>query len=144
MLKYVSAPMVFFVCMSLQSSCQVRDSLLKAYNSQTIYRSGTRFIKGNNKFDYHDLRLEFTSPATVDLYNKSKRRLSVSRIFNVASLAVIVTSVFTKTSTRGSVEFAAGTGILGLCGFYFQNQSSKYLDQAIWERNKEVLFGRAR
>ena len=74
------------------------------------------------------------------MYKKSKRRLFVSRIFNVASLGLVIASVFTKTDINGSIKFAAGTGILGLGGIYYQTQSSKYVERAIWERNKEVLF----
>ena len=74
------------------------------------------------------------------MYKKSKNRLFISRIFNVASLGLIIASVVTKTDINGSIKFAVGTGIVGLGGLYYQAQSSKYLEKAIWERNKDVLF----
>ena len=127
----------FFICSNGFS--QSRDTLIQLYNSQTIYHYGNKYIKGNQKLSYQDLRLEFTAPETREMYKKSKRRLIISRAFNVASLAVIITSVFTKTNVAGSLEFAAGTGILGLAGIYYQTQSSKFVERALWEKNKEVL-----
>ncbi len=64
----------------------------------------------------------------------------ISRIFNVASLAVVVVSVLARTNTIGSIQFAAGTGLLALAGAYFQSKSAKYSEGAIWERNREILF----
>ncbi len=143
-IKSVAVMYVFLVLFNSKSFSQSQDSLLKIYNSQTIYRFGNKFIKGGENLTYRDLRLEFNSPSTQKLYNKSRRKLSVSRIFNVASLGVIIASIFTKTNVTGSIEFAVGTGILGLGSIYYQTESSKYLERAIWERNKEVLFNTIR
>ena len=99
---------------------QSKDSLIRMYNNETIYRFGNKYMKGTIRLNYHDLAMEFTTPREEDLYKKSKKLLSVSRIFNLASLGLIITSVFTKTNVRGSIEFAAGTGLLGLSGIYFQ------------------------
>ncbi len=140
MTKYYSVLILLFLFVDVKSFSQSRDSLLKIYNNETIYRFGNKYIKGSEKLTYNDLGSEFKSPSTQEMYNKSRRRLSVSRIFNVASLGVIIASVFTKTNVKGSIEFAVGTGILGLGGIYYQSESSKYLERAIWERNKEVLF----
>ena len=131
----------FVVVLSIQNHfLNPRTRLLKVYNNQTIYRFGNKYIKGSEKLTYRDLRLEFNTPSTQEMYKKSKRRLFVSRIFNVASLGLVIASVVTKTDINGSIKFAVGTGILGLGGIYYQTQSSKYLERAIWERNKEVLF----
>lgn len=140
MAKYFGSLFALFIFINLNSFSQSKDSLIKIYNTQTIYRFGNKYIKGTEKLTYKDLRLEFNTPSTREMYNKSKRKLWVSRIFNVASLGLIVASVFTKTNINGSIEFAAGTGILGLCGIYYQTQSSKYLEMAMWEKNREVLF----
>ena len=140
MTKYFVVLFLLFVFINLKSFSQSRDSLIKVYNNQTIYRFGNKYMKGSERLTYGDLRLEFNTPSTQEMYKKSKRRLSVSRIFNVASLGVIIASVLTKTNVKGSIEFAAGTGILGLGGIYYQTESSKYLERAIWERNREILF----
>ncbi len=120
---------------------QSRDSLWSIYNSQTISRSGARFMKGNEKLSYQDLKIEFNSPVTNELYHKSRNRSTISRLFNLASLGVIIISAFTPTNTAGNIEFIASTSLLGLGGLYYHNQSSWYLDKAIWIRNREVLFG---
>lgn len=130
----------FFI--STNAFSQSRDSLVQLYNTQTIYHYGNKFVKGSQKLSYQDLRLEFTTPETREMYKKSKSRLIISRAFNVTSLAVIIASVFTKTNVAGSLEFAASTGILGLAGIYYQTQSSKFVERAIWEKNKEVLQDR--
>ncbi len=140
MKKYFGVLLFLFVFINVKSFSQSRDSLIQVYNNQTIYRYGNKFIKGNEKLSYNDLKLEFNSPLTQGMYKKSKSRLFISRIFNVASLGLIIASVVTKTDINGAIKFAVGTGIVGLGGLYYQAQSSKYLEKAIWERNKDVLF----
>ena len=129
----------FFIC--LNGFPQSRDSLLKVYNNQTIYRYGNKYIKGNEKLSYQDLSAQFNTPATREMYKKSKNKLVVGRVFNIASVAVIIVSVFTKTNVGGSIAFAAGTGVLGLTGIYYQTESSKYLERALWERNRDIITG---
>lgn len=124
-----------------QSFSQNHDSFLNLYNTQTIYSSGHRYTLGNERLTYEDLGKEFTTPRTQELYRISKKRLGISRIFSLASLAVIITSVFTKTNVAGSIEFAAGSGILGLASFSYQTQSTKFVNRAVWERNRDVLSG---
>lgn len=140
MTKSFAELLVLFVFINLKSFSQSPDSLLKVYNNKTIYRVGNKYIKGDEKLMYGDLKLEFNTLSTHTMYNKSKSRLLISRIFNVASVGLVIASVVAKTNIKGSIEFAAGTGILGLIGIYYLTQSSKYLERAIWERNKEVLF----
>ena len=140
MTKYFGGLLLLLFFINLKSFSQSQDSLIQAYNNKTIYRFGNKYIKGDEKLTYKDLRLEFNTQATGAMYIKSNSRLLISRIFNVASVGLVIASVVTKTNIQGSIEFAAGTGILGLTGIYYQTQSSKYLERAIWERNREVLF----
>lgn len=142
MVKFFSLLFGVIVCTGLNTFCQSKDSVLHVYNNETIYRVGNKYMKGNNKINYHNLGMEFATRHTQQMYQKSKRLLSVSRIFNVASIAVIIASVFTKTNVRGSIAFAAGTGVLGLTGIYFQTESSKVTDRAIWETNRDILTGK--
>lgn len=130
-----------FLLLHFNVFSQSKDSILHLYNNETIYRIGNKYIKGNQQLTFHDLRMEFTTPPTKYMYHKSKKLLAISRIFNLASLGVIIASVFTKTNVAGSIEFAAGTGALGLGGIYFQTESSKYSERAIWERNRDILTG---
>lgn len=139
-MKYFIILFSILVIVHLKSIGQFSESLLKTYNDQTLYHSGTMFMKGTQKLSYRDIRLEFNSTATKNLYQKSQNKLVLSRIFNIASLGLAIFSTLTKTNTAGAIELAVGTGVLGLGGIYFHNQSSKYLDKVIWLRNKEVLF----
>lgn len=132
---------VLFLSFHFNVFSQSKDSILHLYNSETIYRIGNKYMKGNQQLTFQDLNREFTTRRTKDMYHKSKKLLVISRIFNLASLGVIITSVFIKTNVAGSIEFAAGTGALGLSGIYFQSESSKYSERAIWDRNRDILTG---
>ncbi len=115
--------------------------MINIYNMNTIHRLGFRFIKGDQTLYFHDLQREFSTPYTLGLYQKARRKLIVGRIFNLASLGVFVYSLFHINSVRNSIEYAVGTGVLGYAGSAFQASSNKYVDQALWERNRGVLFG---
>jgi hypothetical protein len=122
--------------------CQQADSLLSVYNNQTIYREGAKFIKGTEKLSFHDLNEVFISSSTKDLFHKSKSRRVISRIFSVASLALLAVSYsLSGTKPDGAIKITMGTSVLGLAGLYYQQRSSNYLDKAIWLQNREVLFG---
>ena len=138
--NYFKSFCFIFFLISSNLFAQSHDSLIKVYNSETIYRYGNNFIKGNEKLTYRSMELEFNSPSTKELYKKSKSRLFLSKLFTIASLGVTTTSIFTPTNTSGSIKFALGTGILALAGIYYHTQSSKFLDKAIWQRNREILF----
>jgi hypothetical protein len=140
-MKYFRILLAVILFHSIPVLSQSRDSILRAYDSETIYRFGNKYTKGNERLSFNDLGKEFTTSRTQSMYQKSKRRLTISRIFNVASIALIITSVFTKTNVSGSIGFAAGTGALGLTGLYFQTESSQYIDRAMWERNRDILSG---
>ncbi len=139
MVKHLCVAVLLCTSIFSNSCAQTRDSLMKAYNENTIYKFGNYYIKGNQRMTFHELGGEFYTPATREMYRLSKRRAAISRIFNVASLGLIITSILTHTNVKGSIEFAAGTGVLGLGALYFQSQSSRYLERAIWERNKMIL-----
>lgn len=130
-----------FPFISLSIFGQNRDSLLKIYNTQTIYRLGNKFIKGTTVLNYEQLQREFTTPQTLSLYFISRKKASVGRIFNLGSFAIFIASLFTKTNTLGSIGFIAGTGLFSLTGFYFQTESSMYVERALWEHNREILLG---
>jgi hypothetical protein len=141
MRKVIILSILFFSCFPVYSYSQNTDSLVTIYNSNTIHRFGNKFIKGNQILYFGDLVREFRTPATGMLYLKARRRLLVARIFNLASLGVVIYSLFHINSVRSSVEYAVVTGVTGYTGAYFQASSSKFLDQAIWERNRAIIFG---
>jgi len=141
MKKYCLVLTLVFVFTHSDVCSQTRDSLLGVYDHSTIYRFGNAFMKGNQRLTYNDLAFEFTSPRTFEMYQKSKRRIRISRVLNFSSIAVIIVSVFTHTNVKGSIEFAVATGTLGLGALYFQTESGKYIDRAIWEKNRDILLG---
>ncbi len=141
----IYCPIIVVTLLLLTSQCfsQNQDSFLRLYNTQTIYSSGHKYTLGNDRLTYEDLGKEFTTQRTQELYRISKKRLGISRIFSLASLAVIITSVLTRTNVTGSIEFAAASGFFGLGSLYYQTQSTKFVNRAIWERNRDVLSGSA-
>src|SRR5258706_9652786 len=131
MKKYFSLLFLLVSFCSSNSIAQSRDSLLKVYNTQTIYRYGNKYLKGNEKLTYADLKLEFSSPSTQGMYKKSKSRLNISRVFKVASLGAVVASIFIKTNVSGAIQLAIGTGLLTTAAVHYQTQSFKFLKKEI-------------
>ncbi|MGH2566165.1 MAG: hypothetical protein ACRDE5_16725 [Ginsengibacter sp.] len=141
MIKYITLLVLVFLCFDLRAYSQSKDSIIRVYNNKMIYHFGNKYRKGNEVLSFRELGLEFTTLSTMDMYHKSKKLLNVSRVFNLASVGLIIVSVFTKTNIGGSIAFASGTGALGLGGIYFQTESSRYSERAIWERNRDVISG---
>ena len=127
-------------CLSQRTFSQLSDSLFNKYNTQTVYRVGNRFMKGDERINYHDLLLQLTLPQTQAAYQKSENKFFISKLFNAASLAVVMASIFVKSNVGGSVAFAVGAGSCGLAGIAFQKQGNKLIDQAIWIQNRQALF----
>ncbi len=132
----------FLACVTLNATAQSRDSLLKVYNTQTIQSFGKSYVKGGKSLSFADLQPEFTSGIAKDLYKKSKGNLILSRVFTVTSIAALVTGViFNINDTNGAWIFpVVGLG-LNLGSMHFKRQSTELVDRAIWQRNKEILFG---
>lgn len=133
--------LLIFLVIASSSFAQSNDSLKKIYDEQTIYHFGNRFLKGTTVLTYQQLAGEFNTQRTLQLYQISKRKAGIGRIFNLGSVAVFIVSLFTKTNTLGSIGFAAGAGALSLTGYYFQTQSNLFVERALWEHNQQVLFG---
>ncbi len=69
---------------------QTRDCLLRVYNSETIHTFGKAYIKGSKQLKFWDLKSEFNSGITKDLYKKSKGNLILSRVFTVTSIEPLI------------------------------------------------------
>jgi hypothetical protein len=137
-----------FVIVMLLTCCTVfkvhaqRDSLLKIYNEQTIHTFGKFYIKGSKRLSFGELKPEFNSGITKDLYKKSKGNLILNRFFTITSVAALVTGAIIKKNNNGAAIALNIAGIgLNLGSKHFSKQSTELLDQAIWLRNKEILFG---
>ncbi len=129
-------------CITLGAQTQSRDSLLKVYNNQTIQTFGTYFIKGSKRLTFGDLKSDFTSGITKDLYKKAKGNKVSGGMFTVTAISALVAGIIVKknNSTLGNVLSGFAIG-LNLGSLHFRNKSTQLLDRAIWHRNKEILFG---
>lgn len=120
---------------------QTRDSLLRVYNNETIHTFGRFYIKGSKQLKFRDLKSEFNSGITKDLYKKSKGSLLLSKVFTVTAIGALVTGAVIKKDNKGAAIALSVVGIgLNLGSLRFRKQSTELIDRAIWQRNKEILF----
>lgn len=138
---------LYFFCLiticNLQSvHAQSRDSLLKIYNNETIQTSGSAFIQGGKRLTFGELKPLFTSPITIDLYKNARNQCFLGGASAVVAIGALVTAAFVKKDNKGAGWALSIGGIgLNLLGLHLKNRSTEVLDRAIWQRNKEVLFG---
>lgn len=134
---------LLLICINASvSNAQTRDSLIRVYNNETIHSFGNSYVKGSKQLKFGELKPDFTSAATKDLYKKSKGNLFLGRLFTVTSIGALVTSAIIKKNNKGAATALSIAGIgLNLGSFSFRKKSSELIDRAIWQRNKEILFG---
>ena len=138
----VTIVLLLTCCTTYNGYAQTRDSLLRVYNNETIHSFGKIYVKGSKQLKFGDLKPEFNSGITKDLYKKSKGNLILSRAFTVTSIAALITSAIIKKNNNGGAIVLSVAGIgLNLGSLYFRKQSTELIDRAIWQRNKEILFG---
>ena len=100
------------------------------------------YVKGSKQLKFGDLKPEFTGGITKDLYKKSKGNLILCRLLTVTAVAALVSSAVIKKDHNGAAVALSIAGIaLNLSSFHFRKNSKELIDQAIWQRNKEILFG---
>ena len=129
-------------CISFNGNAQTKDSLLRVYNNETIHSFGKVYVKGSNQLTFGDLKPEFNGSITKDLYKKSKGNLILGRLLTVSAVAALVTSAVIKKDNNGAAVALGIAGIgLNLSSFHFRKKSKELIDRAIWQRNKEILFG---
>ena len=138
----VTIVLLLTCCTTTIGFAQTRDSLLRVYNNETIHSFGKVYVKGSKQLKFGDLKPEFTAGITKDLYKKSKGNLIVGRLLTVTAVAALVAgAVIKKDNKNGSIALTIiGIG-LNLSSFSFRKKSKELIDQAIWQRNKEILFG---
>jgi hypothetical protein len=134
---------LLLVCSTNKSLAQSRDSLLQVYNNQTIRTVGKAYVKGSRQLSFGNLKPEFQNGVTKNLYKKAKGNRILSRFLTVTSVAALVTSAVIKKDNKGAALGLSIAGIaMNLGNLHFRKQSNELLDQAIWMRNREILFGR--
>ena len=145
-MKYLFQTTAIFLlisfCVTQRTSGQTKDELLSIYNNQTIHSFGKFFIKGSKRLTFGDLKSDFTSGITKDLYKKAKGDRFLGGVFTITAVGALVTSIVVRknNSTLGNVLTGFAIG-LNFGSLHFRNKSTQLLDQAIWYRNKEILFG---
>ena len=81
---------------------QNRDSLVRVYDNETIHTFGKHYIKGSKQLKFRDLKPEFNSDITKNLYKKSQGNLTMGRVFTVTSIAAVATSAIIKKNNNGA------------------------------------------
>lgn len=66
----------------------------------------------------------------------------LGRLFTVTAVGALITSAIIKKDNKGAALALNIAGIgLNLSSFGFRKKSTELIDRAIWQRNKEILFG---
>ncbi|WP_223649572.1 hypothetical protein [Hymenobacter psoromatis] len=119
-----------------------RDSLVRVYDSRTIYGYGDKYIMGGKQLPFRKLKTEFISGVTNDLYRQGRHDRVVSRVLSITSVAALVGSVvLNKNARAGSIALqVVGIG-LNFSSLRFNKKSTELVDRALWLRNKDVLLG---
>ncbi|MEO6843935.1 MAG: hypothetical protein ABI184_02115 [Ginsengibacter sp.] len=100
------------------------------------------FYERKHAFNIWDLKNDFTSGITKSFYKKAKEDRFLGGVFTVTAVGALVTSIVVKKNNRTLGNVLTGFAIgLNLGSLHFRNKSAQQLDQAIWYRNKEILFG---
>jgi hypothetical protein len=134
--------LLLICCITSNGYAQTRDSLLRVYNNETIHTFGKFYVKGSKQLKFRDLKSEFSSGITKDLYRKAKGDRVLAGLFTVTAVGALVTGIIVKknNNTLGNVLSGFAIG-LNLGSIHFRNKSTQLIDRAIWHRNKEILFG---
>ncbi len=138
--------LILFFCISINAVAQIHntDSLKSIYTNQSIYRDGYKIMKGGEMLSTKQLSKEFSmSNLGMAQYEKAMKDKKKSTIFSAISLSIGVSNlailVFSKND-RLSTGLLAGQVAFGIVGSRFRYLSTKNLDRAIWQRNKDLLF----
>ena len=137
----------FFVCFvfvfALNTFSQAKDSLLRVYNNETIYRYGNVFRKGNERLSFSDLKQEFSfSDLGVADYQMAKKYRTLTLITNLAATGCFYAMglSFINGKSKTGYILLGGSILLGVGVSRFRILSAKHLDRALWQRNKDLLF----
>jgi hypothetical protein len=120
------------------------DSLKYKYNNQTIYRYGSTYLKGNERLTFKDLSREFSmSDLGLATYLKARSYRTTSKILNYAGLITGIASI-SVLANHGNRNTAfilyGGYFVLFTTSMRYYSLSAQYLDRALWQRNKDLLF----
>lgn len=136
--------LILSVSTALQAQSRT-DTLKYRYVNQSLYRYGPYFIRGSERLTFSQLQHEFDeSPLGLVSYMKSKKSRTVASVFRYTSLltSVVTLALLGQHSDNKNLYYGllGGQLVLGLGSAWYGTQSARYLDEAIWLRNKDLLF----
>ena len=119
-----------------------RDSLLRVYDTRTIYGYGDKYIMGGQQLQFRKLKTEFGPGVPSDMYQQGRKARAMSRLLGIGAVVALVgSSILRKDQQTGGIALlVAGVG-LNLGSRRFSKKSTELVDRALWLRNKDVLFG---
>lgn len=126
-----------------QAYSQQAKLLERIYVDETIYRQGGQFVKGTERLKFSDLKYEFSrSEAAAGLYVKARQSRNFSTALQIASagLFLVLGPVASSSGDAATVWVLGGAVGTGIASRYAKNRSADYLDRALWQRNRDVLF----
>lgn len=139
-------PLLFLLFfLSSAAFSQRTDSLKQLYANQTIYRYGKNFMKGAGRLGFGELQSEFSaSPVGLESYAMASRYRTTSTLLKVLSVVAGAVTISLVASNQNLDNFYYGVGAqigLGIAGQIYRNLSNQQTDRALWQRNKDLLFG---
>ena len=121
---------------------QSTDQHLQVYDNATLHTSGRFYYKGSEKVSFRSLKAEFLSYSTKGLYRKAKADRLWGGLLTVSSVGALVTGIVIRKNNTTLGNVLSGAAIaLNLGSLHFSRRADKLTDQAIWIRNREILFG---
>ena len=77
----------------------------------------------------------------MQLYKTARKDKRIAGLFSVGAIAGLVGSIIIRKNNTGVAGALSAVAIgLNFGAIRFNKRSSEVLDQAIWQRNKEILF----
>ena len=135
-------PLLYLFLFSIPAFTQSADSLLRLYNTQTIYRYGNVFRKGNERISFSGLKHEFSfSHLGMADYQMASKYRAISYATNLATTgSMLAFATLIDSKPKAGYIFFGTTMVLSLSTARYRSLSARHLDRALWQRNKDLLF----
>ena len=137
----------FFLFLSIflfiNTNAQNTESSRKLYDEKVLYRYGSIFKIGEEKYKFNQLQFEFkASELGLINYKRAKKYRTISTILRIGSLATlfgVINGASNNNRDQALIFLGIQTGFVIGSGVYL-NMSNQSLDKAIYHRNKDYLF----
>ncbi|MCX8491397.1 MAG: hypothetical protein ORN54_10045 [Cyclobacteriaceae bacterium] len=142
-MKLTSQIVTLFLLMIQFSAIAQSDSIsfYKKYELETIYLSGSGYIKNNQSFKLRNLSNEFNSTVQglkfYQAYWADKKKFIVTYTLGLGLL--IGGMAYSGNQLNRNVLVLTSLGTIGI-SLHFSMRSQNRLSKAIWARNRDVLI----